>query len=136
MRLAPTVFSAAAAAIAGVIRLALGDDQLHWVAPSDQASPIPPITEKAIEQYVLGGATDQEIADRFLIEVTELRRDYANVIRVARAMHRIAVRRSQFDFARKPNGPMLIWLGRNELGQSANGAEADEETPSYEQQEI
>jgi hypothetical protein len=120
--MAPALFTAAAAAIAGFIRMAIGDEPLNWVNPADQASAIPPITDRLVEQYAYAGATDQEIADRFLIDPADLRRDYPNILRVARAVRGIVIRGYQFDLARKLNGPMLTWLGRNELGQALTPA--------------
>ena len=35
MRFTPALFAAAAATIAGFVRLALGDDPMHWADPAD-----------------------------------------------------------------------------------------------------
>jgi hypothetical protein len=120
VRFAPTLLAAAAAAVAGFIRAAIGYDQMHWIDPADQATAIPPISEKLVEQYAYAGATDREIADRFLIDPADLQRDYPNVLRVARALRSMSIRGLQYDLAKKLNGPMLTWLGRNELNQSLN----------------
>jgi hypothetical protein len=133
LRAGPAVFSAAATAIAGFIRLAIGDEKVNWVPPSGQASPIPPITERLIEYYIFHGARDQDVADRFLIELTELHQHYANVIRASRAMHHITLAKAQFDLARKPNSSVLNLLCRFKLGQSAAGSEAEEKVPSLEE---
>ena len=114
-----SIIAAAAASIAGLIKLAVGDDGFIWVDP-DAASEIPRITAKLVEQLAYAGGSENEIADRFGVDVQTLRREYGHVIRVGHALHKLTLRGCQFDVARKLNSPMLIFLGKNSLGQSNN----------------
>jgi hypothetical protein len=126
-----SIITAAAAAIAALIRLSLGDDGFHWVDP-DAASVPPPITPKLIERYAQAGVPDQVIADRFLVDVSLIQTEYADVLRSARAMRDIALRGCQLELARKLNGPMLVWLGKNELGQSNSRDDEEMKLPEIE----
>ncbi len=123
-----SLIAAAAACVAALVRLAVGDDGFVWVDP-DAASEIPRITAKAVEQLAYVGGSETEIADRFNVDVTTLRRDYAQALRVGYALHRLTLRGCQFDLARKLNGPVLIFLGKNMLGQSNNPTASGQPMP-------
>lgn len=84
----------------------------------DAATPIPKLCDKHVEQYAYGGGTDAEIAARFLIDEELLRQQFSTVLITSRALRSLHLRTFQFELAKKGNGPMLTWLGRNELGQS------------------
>jgi hypothetical protein len=92
------------------------------VAPDDpeKFDPVQPpvITPEGVYNYAYLGATDSDIADRFLVDEQWLRDRYPRELRSARGLRRFKLRRLQFDLACKLNGPILTWLGRNELGQS------------------
>src|SRR3954468_8014774 len=68
-------------------------------------------------------ATDEEIAAHFNFSVRTIERmkkmpDYAGVFDKGRADGRISLRRAQWQSALAGNSTMLIWLGKQELGQS------------------
>ncbi len=94
----------------------------------DGPTPVPKITARAVEKLAFVGGTDQEIADRFQVDVKFLRQRYRGVLRVARALRKLAIRGYQSDQAKK-SVPMQIWLGRNELGQSQNPTPPEEQLP-------
>lgn len=125
------IFAAAAAIVSALARQAVGDTSAS-TPESDGPSPIPPISARLVEQYAMAGATDADIADRFLVDVEQVRERYQDVLRVARAVRRIGIHGQQSELARKHNGPMLTWLGRNELGQSLTPAEPGMPAPREE----
>jgi len=100
---------------------------------SDDGTFVPLISAKAVEKLAYAGGSDQEIADRFQVDVAFLRRRYSGVMRVARALRKLSIRGWQLDLARKLNGPMLMWLGRNELKQSNSPTEHGEPMPEVEE---
>jgi hypothetical protein len=124
------IFTAAAAAVAVLLRPLMGDVETIDIDP-DAASTVPRITPILVERLAYAGGTDAEIADRFLMDETSLREQYPDVLRAARAVRQMNLRGLQFDLARKLNGPMLIWLGRNELNQSLAPTKLGEAEPDF-----
>jgi hypothetical protein len=122
------IITAAAAVVAALIRLALGTDDPDFEA-SDDATPIPPMTARLVERYAYAGATDRDIAERFMIEETQLREQYNKVLIPARAVRRMTLHGLQLDLAKKLNGPILTWLGKNELGQANKPEDPDDTMP-------
>jgi hypothetical protein len=119
-------------AFAGVMArgFAFGNDNGALPASdSESATPIPPMTARRVEAYAYAGGTDTEIAERFGVDESTIRHEFADVLRVARARRRLALRGLQYELAKKLNGPVLMWLGRNELGQSNNPIQPGEPEP-------
>ena len=81
-----------------------------------------------VEHYAVIGCTDDEIADRYLVRAELIRALYSNELRRGRALHRIGIRQAQWSGVVKQNlATVIIWLGRNVLGQSNNPiSETDE----------
>ena len=98
----------------------------------DDPSEVPEPTAHRVEHYSILGGTEAEIADRFDVDPAALRADFERVLKVSRAMHKLSVRKAQYELALKGNGPMLIWLGRNVLGQSLNPQTPGEAEPDFE----
>ena len=97
-----------------------------------------PATPTVVFQHAMAGCSDREIADRFGLAEADVRAAYAPELAAARAQRAFALRRAQTELATgvtagggKPagNGPMLMWLGRNELGQSLSPAARGEPEP-------
>src|SRR5437879_3687204 len=87
-------------------------------------------TAARVERLAIVGATDDDIADRFLVSVEWIRATYPDHLRRGRAIHRIAIRTAQFNQATKHGiVGMLIWLGRNILGQAIKPLSLGEEEP-------
>jgi hypothetical protein len=84
----------------------------------DDWTPIPPLRAKIVESFVFAGCTDQEIADRFLVDAEHIRREFAAVLRATRGLRAYRLRQAQSKLAFDGNSPTLIWLGKNCLGQS------------------
>lgn len=83
------------------------------------------------EVYKLGelGCTDKEIAEWFMIDENTLRYNFSVFLTKARAAVRRRLRAVQLDVALKGNPTMLIWLGKNMLGQSDSPINTDEDQP-------
>ena len=119
--------------------MSFGASMVRWFAADapphgdpDAASPIPPLTSKMVEQYALVGATDREIADRFLVEEELVRVVFANELRASRGLLHLSIRLAQFNLAIKDhNTTMLNWMGRNYLGQSNNPEKPSEPEPEF-----
>lgn len=115
-----------------------GDDGACSAGSASAAAsviPPPPLSAKLVEQYAYAGGSDGEIAARFLIDESSLRRRFADVLRAARAVRHLQLRKHQFDLAREGNTAMLTWLGRNELGQSLNPMQPGAAEPELEAKE-
>ena len=75
------------------------------------------------------GCTDAEIAAIIGRRPAALERRYGNVIRQERAAGAADLRRMQWDKAGEGNVPMLIWLGRQTLGQLPQPIPGADEAP-------
>ena len=73
---------------------------------------------KQVEQLAGFGCTDTEIASFFNISRTTLERNYEQYMTKGRESGKIRLRQMQWASAKKGNVAMLIWLGKQLLGQS------------------
>ena len=73
---------------------------------------------KQVEQLAGFGCTDTEIASFFDISRTTLERNYEQYMTKGRESGKIRLRQMQWASAKKGNVAMLIWLGKQLLGQS------------------
>ena len=71
-----------------------------------------------VEQLAGFGCTDTEIASFFDIPRRTLERNYDHYITKGREGGKIRLRQLQWSAAKKGNVAMLIWLGKQMLGQS------------------
>jgi hypothetical protein len=78
------------------------------------------IDEKEVEKLASYGCKNTEIADFFNCDPDTITRRFANILAKARAGLKQRIRKAQIDFALKGNATLLIWLGKNELGQKDN----------------
>jgi hypothetical protein len=70
-----------------------------------------------VEGMALVGATNDEIADYLLCSTQKLTNTYAEVLTKARAAMKEKLRRYQWRSAKAGNPALLIWLGKQYLGQ-------------------
>ena len=80
------------------------------------------VDEEALRALVFAGCTQLEIADYFgighaSVERMMTRLPMARVVAKARADRKLSIRRAQTKLAMSGNVGMLIWLGKQELGQ-------------------
>jgi hypothetical protein len=123
------IISAAAATVTAIVRSVIGDSSTSVESDPDAASAVPPITRKMVERYVYIGGTVTEIADRFLVDESYIRTQFADVLRSVGALRKLTLRGWQWDLGRKLNATILIWFGRNELGQTTNPGKPDDPMP-------
>ena len=71
-----------------------------------------------VEQLAGYGCTDTEIASFFNISRTTLERNYEQYLTKGRESGKIRLSQMQWASAKKGNVAMLIWLGKQLLGQS------------------
>lgn len=72
------------------------------------------------------GCKDSEIGDWFGIDTNTLRYNFSVELLKGRETLKQSLRRAQIQVALNGNPTMLIWLGRNLLGQSENTLETNE----------
>ena len=71
-----------------------------------------------IEEYALSGASVRDIAGALEVDEAVIRRRYKKIVDKARADRHILLRKAQTAAALGGNPTVLIWLGKNELGQT------------------
>ena len=92
------------------------------------------ITKKVVfdeDVYKLAtmGCSDKEIALWFDIKEDTLRYNFAEIIAKGREDLKQSLRRAQIKLALGGNATMLIWLGKNILGQSENPTDSEANAP-------
>lgn len=75
------------------------------------------IKPSEVENYARLGAPDTEIADMLGITPQTLVRRFDKDLAMGRAKRRLKLRQKQTEVALAGNVTMLIWLGKNDLGQ-------------------
>lgn len=75
------------------------------------------------------GLNDRDLAEWFDISESTLRYNFSSFLLRARQSLKIKLRRAQLRVALDGNPTMLIWLGRNMLGQSDNNYSSDDKKP-------
>ena len=73
------------------------------------------------------GCTDREIAEWFMIKEDTLRYNFADYLTKGRAGMKRRLRAVQLSTALAGNATLLIWLGKNLLGQSDNPGNSDDQ---------
>lgn len=81
------------------------------------ARPLKEIDAKQVELLAGCGATTQEIASKLDCSKDTLERRFAAAIEKGRETGRMSLRGKQFERAMKGSDVMLIWLGKQLLGQ-------------------
>ena len=71
-----------------------------------------------VEELAEYGCTDTEIASFFELPRTTLERNYEHYLTKGRECAKIRLRKLQWKSAERGSVPMLIWLGKQLLGQS------------------
>ena len=70
-----------------------------------------------VEQLASYGCTNTEIAEYFGVNESTIRRSFAEFLTKGRASGKIKLRQLQMKAAEQGNVTMLIWLGKQVLGQ-------------------
>jgi hypothetical protein len=92
------------------------------------------ITKKVVfdaDVYKLAamGCNDREIARWFDVNEDTLRNNFSDILAKGREELKQSLRRAQIKLALGGNATMLIWLGKNILGQQENPVNSDTNTP-------
>ena len=75
------------------------------------------------------GSTDREIARWFSMDENTLRYNFSDIIAKGREDLAQSIRTAQIKLALSGNATMLIWLGKNLLGQTDNPTDSAENAP-------
>lgn len=75
------------------------------------------------------GCNDREIARYFDMDENTLRYNFSDIMEKGRENLKHSLRRAQIKLALSGNAVMLIWLGKNLLGQSDNVVNSEENKP-------
>jgi hypothetical protein len=75
------------------------------------------------------GCPDREIAEWFDVNEDTLRYNFKSYLTKARAHLKQRLRQAQIRTAMEGNPTMLVWLGKNMLGQSDNPYNSEEDKP-------
>ena len=76
------------------------------------------IDTKEVQKLAKYGMTNVEIADFFGCDESLIRKSYSEYLTKGRAEMKLRLRQLQWKSAEKGNAVMLIWLGKQILGQS------------------
>ena len=76
------------------------------------------ITGEEVQKLSKFGMTNVEIADFFGCDESLIRKSYSEYLTKGRAEMKLRLRQLQWKSAEKLNAVMLIWLGKQILGQS------------------
>lgn len=87
---------------------------------------VPP---EQVQELAALGCKNVEIANFFGVTEDAINRNFAGELTKGREEMRISLRRAQLKLALSGNAVMLIWLGKNLLGQSDNPTDTDDKKP-------
>ena len=85
------------------------------------------IDGKKVEQLASFGCTNTEIAQFFGCDESLIRKSYSEFLTKGRASGKIKLRKLQWNSAKNGSTPMLIWLGKQILGQTDSPQYDDEQ---------
>ncbi len=88
------------------------------------------IDGEKITKWISYGATVREIADAENCSEDHIHKVFRENITKGKAQRNIRLRKAQFELAMTGNCSMLIWLGKQYLGQKDNPQPDREELPS------
>ena len=87
------------------------------------------IDEKILENLASILCTNEEIASFFNCSSDTLTRNFAESLKKGRDKGKMSLRRMQFEKAQTGNATMLIWLGKQLLGQKDKIETSEENIP-------
>lgn len=104
----------------------LGTIEVEGVIVGRDKKVIPP---EEVFKLAAIGSKDREIAEWFGIDEDTLRYNFTPELIKGRENLKQSLRRAQIKLALSGNATMLIWLGKNILGQSENPIDTDANQP-------
>lgn len=75
------------------------------------------IDQSEVERLAYGGASNREIADILGVDDKTIKAHFSAILAKQRAVRRFDLREAQTATAKAGNPALLIWLGKQELGQ-------------------
>jgi hypothetical protein len=87
------------------------------------------VVPKDVYELAAIGCNDREIAKWFDMDENTLRYNFKDILEKGREDLKASLRRAQLRLALSGNAVMLIWLGKNILGQSDTPTNTDANTP-------
>jgi len=82
------------------------------------ARPKKDINGKSVQRLASYGLNNSEIAEYFEVDESTIRKGFPEFLTKGRLALKTKLRKAQIRVALKGNATMLIWLGKNMLGQS------------------
>jgi hypothetical protein len=99
------------------VRTGIKEVEGNIVGRGDNQTVIPP--EEIIKLSRLG-CSIEEMSDWFGVPSNTIKYNFSDIIAKGRSETKQSLRRAQIALALKGNATMLIWLGKNMLGQQEN----------------
>lgn len=87
------------------------------------------VVPRDVYELAVIGCTDREIAQWFDVDEDTLRYTFASIIAKGREDLKHSLRRAQIKLALSGNAVMLIWLGKNILGQQETPTNGEDQKP-------
>ena len=108
------------------VRKGIKEVEGYLVGRGENQSVVPP---DEILKLAKLGCSLEEMSDWFGVPATTLKYNFSDIIAKGRAETKQALRRAQIALALKGNATMLIWLGKNILGQSESVIDSEANQP-------
>ena len=108
------------------VRKGIKEIQGNIVGRGENQTVIPP--EEIIKLARLGCSLE-EMSDWFQVPRETIKYNFSDLIAKGRSETKQSLRRAQIALALKGNATMLIWLGKNMLGQSDNPIDSEVNAP-------
>ena len=108
------------------VRKGIKEIEGHIVGRGENQTVVPP--DEVLKLAKLG-CTVEEISDWFQVPANTIKYNFSDIIAKGRAETKQALRRAQIKLALSGNATMLIWLGKNMLGQSETSFDSEALAP-------
>ena len=108
------------------VRVGIREVEGHIVGTGENQTVVPP--EEVMKLAKLG-CTIEEMSAWFGVPSNTLKYNFSDQIAKGRSETKQALRRAQIALALKGNATMLIWLGKNMLGQSDSPLDSEANIP-------
>lgn len=108
------------------VRKGIREVEGHLIGRGENQTVVPP--EDVLKLAKLG-CSIEEISDWFGVPANTIKYNFSDIIAKGRAETKQALRRAQLSLALSGNATMLIWLGKNILGQQENPINSEANQP-------
>ena len=108
------------------VRKGIKEVEGNIVGRGENQTVIPP---EEITKLARLGCSIEEMSDWFQVPRETIKYNFSDLIAKGRSETKQSLRRAQIALALKGNATMLIWLGKNMLGQQENPINSDANAP-------